>query len=108
MTWKQFKFCLLKICLLSPSKGEQELDSETAWKSRNSKPSDFHIAGDKKEKMTEKRLTRFICLLQKKKKGANRNKHTHEKARGMKGGLLSWWTLHWLSSKDFTDIETWI
>ena len=62
------------LSLLSPSKKAQELDNATAWKrnmlSRNSKPSDLHIAGDTKGKMIEKRLQsqkRFICHLQKRK-----------------------------------------
>lgn len=102
------------LSLLSPSKKAQELHNETAWKrnmlSRNSKPSDLHTAGDTKGKMIEKRLqsqksTDKIYLPSAKKKGANRNKHMCEKARGMNGGLLSWGTFHWLNSKDFTDTE---
>lgn len=104
------------LSLLSPSKKAQELDNETAWKrnmlSRNSKPSDLNTAGDTKGKMIEKRLqsqksTDKIYPPSAKKKGANRNKHACEKARGMNGGLLPWGTFHWLNSKDFTNTETW-
>lgn len=72
----------------------------------------MHIAGDTKGKMIEKRLqsqksTDKIYLPSVKKKGANRNKHTHEKAKGMNRGLLSWGTFQCLNLKDFAETETW-
>jgi len=98
------------LSLLSPSKKAQEIDNETPWKrnmlSRNSKPSDLHIAGDTKGKTIEKRLqnqksTDKIYLPSAKKKGANRNKLIREKARGMNTGISSCGPFHWLNPEDF-------
>lgn len=114
MSWGCFFLPTGNLSLLSPSKKAQDWDNETAWKrntlSRNSKPPDLHIAGDTKGKMTEKRLqsqksTDKIYLPSARKKGANRNKHTREKAKGMNRGLLSWGTFQWLNLKDFAETD---